>query len=187
MRLKPFIIFIIIFTICYYGGWYLFDCYKNKKDMEKTAKDNYEMININNLIKFASFYEVNITIDNTRLVALYEEMKQLISAKLSELATKYNVSVEELIIAILFLEYKGLVRTRTINVNLDTITKLTDKEESLIIKYSLLFSNKYDYKTLVTNAGFGSEKEIDYMMEKYLVPGVKLDNQTIYYIGDENE
>ena len=39
MRLKPFIIFIIIFTICYYGGWYLFDRYKNKKDMEKTAKE----------------------------------------------------------------------------------------------------------------------------------------------------
>lgn len=187
MRLKGFIIFIIIFTIIYFGGFAIYDYFKNKKDEEKTIKNNYLMLNIDNLKKFALFYNINITIDLNVLIQMYEEFRNIVSIQISTSSLKYNISNDELVIIILYLEYIGLIPTKAINLGLDNITSLNTKEDSLIIKYSIQFQNKYDYQTILRNAGVGADKEINYIMEKFLFPGVRLDNNNIYYVGDLNE
>ena len=187
MRLKEFIIFIIIFTIIYFAGFAIFDHFKNKKDEEKTVKNNYQLLNINNLIKFGLFYNTNITINLDTLTKMYEEFKNVIGLSISNTAKKYNISNDEFVVIFLYLEYIGLISTKAINISQDSISSLNIKEDSLIVKYSLQFSNNYDYNTIIRNAGLGSDKEINYIMEKFLFPGVKLDNSNIYYVGDLNE
>ena len=115
---------------------------------------------------------------------LFNELENNLSITLSEMANKYNISKDELIVIILFLEYKDLIKKRIISQNLDRTTPLTEKEESLILKYSLLFFNKFDYKTILEKAGFGAEQEIQYLMEKKLLPGVKIENNNLIYVGD---
>ena len=39
MRLKEFIIFIVIFTIIYFVSFYLYDKYKNKKALENSENE----------------------------------------------------------------------------------------------------------------------------------------------------
>ena len=115
------------------------------------------------------------------------DIKNNYSISLSQISAKYNISINELIIVILYLEYKDLIIKRSISKNLDCTSPLTEKEEALVLKYSLLLFNKYDYNSLIKNAGFGAEKELDYMMNKLIIPGIRIENSTIYYVGDSNE
>ena len=103
------------------------------------------------------------------------------------MASKYNITIDEFIVVILYLEYKDLIKKRIISKQLDSTSPLSEKDEDLILKYSLLFFNKYNYNTLIEKAGFGAEQELDYMMKKLIIPGVKIENSNIYYIGDSNE
>ena len=187
MRLKPFIVFIIIFTIVYFVGFAIYDHFKNKKDEAKTAQDNLLLISVEKLKKYASFYNVNITINNDILLTMFNELKNINAIPISTLTSKYNISKEELIVIIEYLEYVGLMKTLSIHNNQDLISSLNVKEDGLIIKYSLQFSNKFDYSTIVRNVGLGSEKEIEMIIENHLIPGVKLENSTLYYVGDLDE
>lgn len=187
MRLKPFIIFIIIFTIVYFVGFAIYDKIKNKKDEEKTIKGNYELLNIEKLKKFALFYNINITIDVNTLILMYDDFREFFSIPINNTAAKYNVSKEELIVIIEYLEYIGLIKTRSIHLAQDNISNPTTKEESLIIKYGLLFSGKYDFITIKRNIGIGAEKEVELLMENHLIPGVKMENSEIMYVGDLDE
>ncbi len=187
MRLKEFIIFIIIFTIIYFGGLAILDYFKNKKAQENKLKDNLLLLNIDKLKKFALFYNVNITMDVITLTHIYEDLKNIISIQISLESQKYNISSNELIVAVEYLEYVGLIRTRSIRLNEDIIINPNPKEDSLLVKYSLLFSNKYDYKTILRNGGFGSDKEIPILVDHHLIPGVKLVNSEFQYVGDLDE
>ena len=79
------------------------------------------------------------------------------------------------------------MKTLSIHEGQDLISVLNTKEDGLIIKYSIQFSNKYDYNTIVRNVGLGSEKEIEMIIENHLIPGVKLENSNLYYVGDLDE
>lgn len=187
MRLKSFIIFIIIFTIIYFGGLAILDYFKNKKAKENKLKDNLLLLNIDKLKKFALFYNTNITIDVITLAHIYEDFKNIISIQISQESQKYNISDQELVVIIEYLEYVGLLRTRSIRIKEDSITNPNPKEDSLIVKYSILFSNKYDYSTILRNGGFGSDKEVALIMEHHLIPGVKNNNSEFIYVGDLDE
>jgi hypothetical protein len=184
MRLKPFIVFLIIFTIIYFVGFMIYDHFKNKKDEEKTIANNLLLLSVEKLKKFALFYNVNITINDAILNVMFEELKNINSIPISTLTNKYNITKEELIIIIEYLEYFGLMRTLSIHNNQDLISILNTKEDALIIKYSIQFSNKYDYNTILRNVGLGADKEIEMIIENHLIPGVKLENSTLIYVGD---
>lgn len=184
MRLKEFIIFIIIFTILYFGGLAIYDYFKNKKDMEKNKQNSYSLLDIEKLKKFGLFYNMNITINVDILTHIYEELKNIISIQISAYSQKYNITSEELIVIVEYLEYVGLLKRRAFHINQDAITNLNSQEDTLVIKYSILFSNKYDYETILKTAGFGSDKEVAYIIQNHLVPGVRIIDSKIYYVGD---
>ena len=187
MRLKPFIIFLIIFTILYYVGFKIFDKIKNKKDEENTKEKNKLLISLEKLKKYALFFNINISINHETLTKLYEELRIVNSTSISSITKSYNISKEELFAIIEYLEYVGLMKTLSIHNNIDTISNLNNKEDSLILKYSIQFSNKYDYNTILRNVGLGADKEIEMIIENHLIPGVKFENNTLYYIGDLDE
>lgn len=187
MRLKEFIIFIIIFTILYVLFFMVFDYFKNKSALEKNKEDKEKNFDTNQFTKFAKFYDIVTEINTEIIKSIYMDIKNNYSISLSQISAKYNISINELIIVILYLEYKDLIIKRSISKNLDCTSPLTEKEEALVLKYSLLLFNKYDYNSLIKNAGFGAEKELDYMMNKLIIPGIRIENSTIYYVGDSNE
>ena len=187
MRLKPFIVFIIIFTIIYFVGFKIYDHFKNKKDEENTIKSNLLLIDIEKLKKYALFFNINITINNDILNTIYEELRIINSIPISTLTSKYNISKEELITIIEYLEYVGLMRTLSIHESQDLISTLNTKEDALVVKYSIQFSNKYDYQSIIRNTGLGSDKEIEMVIANHLIPGVKFENSTLYYVGDLDE
>ena len=187
MRLKPFIIFIIIFTIIYFVALAVYDHFTNKKDEKKTAESNLLLLNLEKLKKFALFYNLNITINEETLRIMYEELRTINSIPISSLTGKYNITKEELIVIIEYLEYLGLMKTLSIHTNQDLISSLDTKEDSIVIKYSIQFSNKYDYNTIIRNVGLGADKEIQTIIDNHLIPGVKFENSTLYYVGDLNE
>ena len=187
MRLKEFIIFIIIFTILYISFFIIFDHFSNKIVLEKNKEKKESAFDINQFKFFASFYNITTNINIDTIKSIFFDIKDNYSISLSQMASKYNITIDEFIVVILYLEYKDLIKKRIISKQLDSTSPLSEKDEDLILKYSLLFFNKYNYNTLIEKAGFGAEQELDYMMKKLIIPGVKIENSNIYYIGDSNE
>ena len=116
-----------------------------------------------------------------------ESLKLNIIINLTPVANDNNISKDELIVVILFLEYLGLIRLRCILYGNDCTAPLNDMEQGYVMKYSLYFSNRYDYRTIVSSAGLNSDKEIDAMCRRYIVPGIRIVDSVIYYVGDLNE
>ena len=187
MRLKEFIIFLIIFTIIYVLFFVIYDYFANKKSVEKGKLQKESLFQLDKYAKFANFYQITPTISEIALRSLAEDLKNNLIINITPIAEKNNISKDELIIAILYLEYLGLIRKRAIIYNNDCTAPLNENEQNLVVKYSLYFSNKYDYQTIIHNVGINSDKEIDYLYGRYLLPGIRIDNSTISYVGDLDE
>lgn len=187
MRLKEFIYFIIIFTIIYFLSLYIYDQIKNKKALNKKNEEDKNTIKLEEFNKFAKFYNVIITFQEDVLEKLSIILHSNIEINMQQICNDFNISVDELIVIILYLEYNDLIGKRAIVKNQNCTCQLTEKDESLILKYSLLFFDKFDYETMLQKGGFGSEAEIKYMDNRYLIPGVIIKDSTIYYYGDNYE
>lgn len=184
MRLKEFIIFLVIFTILYFVCFYIYDRFKNKKDLKKRSKDIEDLINIENYKRFAKFYQLEIKADISNVFGIFNDVKDNFSISLKELSEKYNLSINEVIITILFLEYYSLVSKRKISIEKEMTFKVSEDDRALLLKFSLLISNKFDYRTVIEKAGFNSDKELKYLYDNYLLPGVILKDDTLVYLGD---
>ncbi len=187
MRLKEFIIFIIFFTIIYIVAFAIFDYFQRKKDLKKANLNKQNLITINKYQKFASFYQITPLATEEILKNICTTIKQNYYINISSLSNDFNIDSNELIVIILFLEYIGIIKKRGISFDSNSTFPLNNNDESLIMKYSLYFSNKMDYNTIITNAGFNSTKELEYLYSKFLLPGIIIDNNTVYYVGDLNE
>ena len=187
MRLKQFIIFIIIFTILYFSLFAIYDHFSNKKNLKKLEESKKNLLSIKHYYFFASFYNINSSITEEVLKLIYKDLTDNLIVNLSAFNDKYNVSKEEAIVIILFLEYLELIKRRVISYERDTASPLTEYDNSLVVKYTLYFMNKYDYNTIVGRVGINSDKELAYINSKYLVPGVRIIDKVVYYVGDYHE
>lgn len=188
MRFKEFLIFIIIFTILYFVSFAIYDYITNKKAVQKRDEDKEKLFNIQLYFKYAEFYLIHSTINEELLKKITSDLASNLVISLSGYSQENNISVEELIIIISFLEYEDLIPKRAVLIHQDCTTPLTEKDETLILKFSLLFINKYNYKTVLEKAGFNSDKEIEYLSSRNLLIGMKIiDQNLIYFEGDEND
>ncbi|MBR4672230.1 MAG: hypothetical protein IKO78_03385 [Bacilli bacterium] len=188
MRFKEFIIFIIIFTIIYILFFVIYDYIRNKKAVQKSEESKEKLFDITSYYKFALFYGINSSINENVLKNIKNNIESNINISLSQCAKNENVSVAELITIILFLEYEDLIKKRAIIESQDCTIPLSETDDSLLLKYSILLINKFDYKTIIEKGGFNSEKEIDYLNSRKLLVGVKINDKNIeYYEGDKND
>ena len=188
MRFKEFVIFIIIFTIIYVLFFVIYDYIRNKKAVQKKEEAKEKLFDMTAYSKFALFYGVNATINEETLKAIKNDLENNINISLSQYAHSINIAIDEFITIILFLEYEDLIKKRAIVESQDCTIPLSETDDSLLLKYSILLINKLDYKTIVEKGGFNSEKEINYLNNRKLFVGVKINNQTIeYYEGDKND
>ena len=105
----------------------------------------------------------------------------------NQLASTYSISINELIVIVLFFEYLGIIKMRKILTENNCCVPLKSNDESLLLKYSLVLSNKFDYDTITKRIGLNSDKELLYMSNNYLMPGIILKDKILYYVGDVNE
>lgn len=187
MRLKGFIIFIIIFTIVYFVGFYIYDRFASKKATEKINKEAKNTIDLDKYRIFCSFYNITPSVDKNVLEALQTSLNLTLNNDLNQLASTYSISINELIVIVLFFEYLGIIKMRKILTENNCCVPLKSNDESLLLKYSLVLSNKFDYDTITKRIGLNSDKELLYMSNNYLMPGIILKDKILYYVGDVNE
>lgn len=187
MRLKEFTIFIVIFTIGYTLFFFILDKISDKISEKNNMKEKDNLLNTDKLKKFANFYQIDININREKLLDMYKYLLENTNINLNEFANKCSITPQELIIIILYLEYAGLIKKRCILKEENCTVPINTKDEILIAKYGLYTSNKFDYNSIVSKVGLNSDKELEYLNERFLMPGVILVNQTLYYVGDLNE
>ena len=187
MRLKEFIIFIIIFTIIYVLFFVVYDYIMNKKSNEKREEDVNNLININKYLKFISFYNLNSTITEETLKRIFQELKMNVNNDINMISSTYGIEYNEVLAIILFLEYIGVIRKRKILIDNNCCVPLSETDESLVLKYSILLSNKMDYTSIIQRSGLNSDRELEYLNRYYLMPGAVLNDKVISYVGDLDE
>ena len=185
MRLRSFIIVVIIFTVLY-----TIFCYFYNKKYDKQKQDNFishalSMINIEMYNKFASFYGVTPTVDANTIFNIYTKYYDYGSLVISKEASIYNITSIEFIIIILYLEYNGLLKNiMKVSADIDNMRKLDNLEIVMVQKYYELFAKKYDFNSIVDKFGLNCSHELSLVDRYYMAPGIRIIDSKIYYVGD---
>lgn len=184
MRLREFIIFLFIFTICYILFFVLWDRKCLKDSMKKERERALNLINENQFSKFAEFYGIKSTLTNDNIFLIFQEIQQINRIKISSYSSKYNISTFEFAVVVLYLEFLSLISRRGISLKEDMIFPLSLAEQNLIYKYEMCFKEMNSYEVFVSKFGNGVLKDISHIDYYSLVPGVRFIQSQLYYVGD---
>ena len=188
MRLKEFLIVLVVFTIVYFGFFGIIDLILGEKSSNKYKNNLKSMLTIDNYKKFARFYgiESNLTFDVIiNINAIFSGLSY--PAKISEIAASLSISHYELIVVYLFFEYLGLLPKKTFMFDTDTISNTNMIDANLVNKYNQFFIEKKPLDQIVRMSGGNTINDLVHLNQLFLVPGVRFINNQLYYIGDMNE
>ncbi len=191
MRLKQFIIFIIIFTIIYVAFFIIVDIRK-KKILDKNEKKKIESLLQNDkFYLFARFYGLsNTTVTKDLLHTILNSIKNATSISLTTQSNNYQITIYELILTVLYFENYHLIGRKDISIESDVIQKLSARDQSLILKYGIYFQTQKTYQEIINTLGNEATEDLKYINNHYLFPGVRIIDSNIYYFektGDSNE
>jgi len=188
MRIKEFIIFIIIFTILYVSFFVVFDIIRNKKEKEKEANRLDSLFNGDKFLSFLRFYGVeNNSITNELLKTIYQDIRMVSNIPISTTSEKYQVSAYEFIVVILYFEYFQLIGRKNVSFESNIIRPIDYMDQQLIMRYGTFFLDKQNYSQIVSVMGMNAVQELDFFEKHFLSPGVRIINSTIYYVGGIDE
>ena len=181
MRLKPFIIFLVIFTIIYILFFILIDYIASSKAKKRLEEKMNKVLNVNEYYKFINFYGMQSTITNELLTSFYNDVKKSTGIIISAYKQKYNLSLYEIVVLMLYFEYYNIIPRYNINVKEELVTTADSNDRQLMFRYESLFLEKKNYNEIVEKYGVMAPKDLAYIDERCLVPGVRIINQVIYY------
>jgi len=188
MRLKEFLIATAIFTVCYILFFVLFDLFINKKIDSDHKKEIKSLISIDNYKRFAAFYGIQSTLPLDRILSIQDTICNAVyPINLSEYTNKLGINQYEFIVCILFFEYLNIVPRRTISIESNTIMNPNLIDSNLINKYTALFNNKMQLDDILKSAGGNAYNDVVHLNQLFLIPGVRLINNQLFYMGDLNE
>ena len=188
MRTNEFIFFTFIFTIGYILFFFIFDRISYKIQKNKERKNALNLISMETYLVFAGFYGLQgkTSIDNIHNI--YRDLKDFSdSLNISKEALKYSLDAYEYIVIILYLEYLNVIQRKCIIVERDIITKPTDTDSCLLSKYYTYLHDRKDVNGFVNFFGNNAINDLYYLNSKFLIPGIRFINNTLYYVGDFNE
>lgn len=188
MRLKEFIIFIIVFTILYIVFFIVYDAIQAKREKKLLEQKIASFMDINRFSKFAKFYGLDsITVTNELLLVIYKDINHITNIPMKEYSEKYHLSIHEFIITILYFEYCYLIGGKNISIEENQISSMNYTDQGLILRYGSLFSDKNSYTQIIEKMGNQAVSDLNYFNEHFLIPGVRILNSNVYYVGDINE
>ncbi len=188
MRVKEFIMFIIVFTICYVGFFVFFDIVHNKNSQKKQEKRLHNLFQTNKILVFLKFYGIeNPVVTGELLKSIYEEIKNMSSISISVYSEKYGIQPYEFVVCVLYLEYFQFISRKSVSVENDLMKTIDSTDQQLIMKYGTFFSEKKSYQQIIDIVGDTAVKELNDCNQCFLTPGVRIINSTVYYVGDIDE
>lgn len=187
MKLKEFLICVSIFTFIYVLFFLIYDKISLKRLIKKKRKEAYKLIDNTSFTTFALFYGLNATVDKEFIKKVYDKYKVDANLKISEVSASLNISNNELVIILLYLEYLDLSPERNIFLQADTTTPLTTVDQTLVNKYKYYINEKWDFNSIKDKMGVSTNNDLYYLDSRFVFPGVRIINSIIYYVGDINE
>lgn len=184
MRIKEFGILLLVFTVLYALLWIVYDLVTKAKSNKELLNKAISSITNEKYIKFASFYGITATANSDIILTIFKKVKDSSFLTISSEAALYNISNIEYCIIIVYLEYLGLISGMKIQFDLDNIRKMNYMEEILLEKYKVFFDIKENYNDIISAVGGKADKDLAIIDKYYLVPGIRIINSIIYYVGD---
>ena len=184
MRLKEFLIFIGIFTVFYIIFFIVFDKLSIIKTKKEALKKAESLITVEQFNKFAAFYGFQATATLETILNVYKKFGDGRDCIISEEAKLLNLSNIEFVIIFLYLEYLGLINKKMISIEMDSIKKTTFVEQNIMQKYYTYLQDKQDLDTIVHSMGQNALNDLTNMNNNYLMPGVRMIDSKLYYVGD---
>ena len=184
MRMKQFLIFLVIFTIFYILFFIVYDKVFDFAFHKKVKEKAYSLINIKTYLLFANFYGIQGTTDIEILYNIYKKYNYESRIFIEQEATFYHISSFEFCVILLYFEYLGIINRRSINKQCGVITNLSFEESQLVSKYRSFFENHDSYSKICSTVGMGSAFDLSYIDSMFLFPGVRILNSSILYVGD---
>lgn len=184
MRKKEFIIFIIIFTILYIIFFLIYDKVSDNNGKKRLLKMAKSLINMDQYNKFACFYGIRPIAVEDLLIKIYFDYIDDKDCTISIAASSYNISNMEFVVIILYLEFLDLIPRRIISLNNDNIKKITFNDNNMIKKYNDYFKEKKSFDMIASGLGKMISDDLKYIDTYFLVPGVRIVDSVVYYVGD---
>ena len=160
MRLKEFIIFIVIFTACYILFFFLYDRIKKSSENKNQKKKIDAIMDANQYLLFAQFYGLSNGISMELLHKIYEDVQRQRDFNISTMSRMYQISPYEYVVALLYLEYNHLIDIKNISLMNDRIQPISSSDQEYIIKYGTYFYNKNDYSSIVREQGEKANQDL---------------------------
>ena len=185
MRLKEFIIVLIIFTFLYFGFFALFDIFSLKHDKSKKKKTAKNKINITDYTTFALFYGFQTKLDYDKLLELYMalDIDQVNTINMQELANMYATTTYEIATVTCYFEYLGLLKRRTIILTTNSMVENNMSDQNIISKYFTNLQEKKSFDEIKKIFGESTINDLTRINEVFLFPGVRYFEKVIYYYG----
>lgn len=184
MRLKEFIIFIIIFTICYIVFFIVFDKISNIRAIKRQKKLDISLVQNNNYLLFAKFYGIQGTASNELILSILDGLRTSRVNTISILASTYHVSNDELVVIVLYLEYLKLIPVKNISITDDCLRSMSFADQNIIQRYLPLFYDRKSFNDISSSLGGNIINDLYYIDKQFLVPGVRYSDSKILYVGD---
>lgn len=184
MRMKEFIIFIVIFTIAYIVFFIVFDKLSFKKAKRDARRQVESLVTIEQYNKFASFYGIQPIATIEIILSVYDSIKNNKDCIISREAEAHNLNNLEYVAIVLYLEYLGLIPKRMISIELDSMKKTSFVEQNMMQKYNTYFQNKTPLSEIINAMGNTALNDLNTMNKNFLMPGVRYVNSNLYYVGD---
>lgn len=184
MRLKPFLIFLAIFTVCYIIFFIVYDFLVSFFTTKKEMKQANKLINKNDFQKFANFYGIQSSVTKDVIKQIYKYYNDEKDHRISSEAAYYKVSNMEYVIIILFLEYLDLLFEESVYLKSDMISTPSLQEDALRKKYVVYLHEKKDLETITSLLGDTARNDLAFLDSIFIIPGVRFINSKLYYYGD---
>ena len=184
MRLKQFLIFIGVFTVCYIIFFIVYDFLLSFITSKNEKKQANKLINKNDFQKFANFYGIQTTISKGVIKQIYKYYNDEKDHRISSEAAHFNVSNIEYIVVILFLEYLDLLFKESIYLKSDLISTPSLQEEDIRKRYVVHLHEKKDLEAIIAMVGDTAKNDLAFLDSIFLIPGVRFIDSKLYYYGD---
>ena len=184
MRLKEFIIFIVIFTVCYIVFFVVFDIIKNKRAMKRQKELAISLIQNNNYLLFANFYGIHGTASNELIFSILNGFHNSNVNTISVLASNYHVSNYEFVVIVLYLEYLKLIPVKNISIVENCLRSMSFADQNIVLRYIHFFDDKKSFNDISSSLGGNVINDLYYIDKQFLVPGVRYNDSKIFYVGD---
>lgn len=182
MRFKEYLICVIVFTILYILFFVIFDATVRKKEKGRVDKRFRLVMDGERFFRFAQFYGVNTRLSSDQLAVIYDKMKKSGDFVISLFAKDIQLSPYEVVVITLYFEYFLLLDKKNISLESDLVRTLNVADQGYLFKYGPLFLEKCSMEQILQKEGEIANKEIKYMQDNFLTPGIRLWENTLYYI-----